>query len=64
MTFVTPSLNVLTQDQIRQIHNHSLEILTTTGIRVDSPKALKLFGKFSCRIEDNHQVFINSSLSQ
>ncbi len=61
MTAVTPSLNVLTQEQILQIHQYSLDILSTTGIRVDSPRALELFGKFSCDIKDN-QVFIGEEL--
>lgn len=62
MTAVTPSLNVLTQDQIQQVHQHSLDILSTTGIRVDSPRALELFENFSCNIKDNKQVFIGEEL--
>ena len=62
MTHITPSLNLLTPDQIHQIHQQSLDILSTTGIRVDSAKALKLFAKSSCRIENNSQVFIEKDL--
>lgn len=62
MTAVTPTLNVLTKDQIQQVHQHSLDILSTTGIRVDSPRALELFAKFSCDIKDNNQVFIGEEL--
>jgi len=62
MTVVTPSLTVLNPDQIHQVHQHSLNILSTTGIRVDSPWAVELFANFSCRIENNRQVFIEEAL--
>ncbi len=40
---IQPGMSVLTTDQIEQIHNYSLKILARTGIRVDSPRALRLF---------------------
>lgn len=64
MAAVTPSLNLLKPDQIQQIHQHSLEILSTTGIRVDSPGALDQFAAHSCRIENNQQVYIEKELVQ
>jgi trimethylamine--corrinoid protein Co-methyltransferase len=45
MSEVKPEIKVLTREQIETIHNYSLEILSTTGIRVDSLGARKLFSK-------------------
>ena len=45
MSEVKPEIKVLTREQIETIHNYSLEILSTTGIRVDSLQARKLFAK-------------------
>ncbi len=45
MSEVKPEIKVLTREQIETIHNYSLEILSTTGIRVDSLGARKLFTK-------------------
>jgi trimethylamine--corrinoid protein Co-methyltransferase len=45
MSEVKPVIKVLTREQIETIHNYSLEILSTTGIRVDSLGARKLFSK-------------------
>jgi len=64
MVAVTPSLNLLKPDQIQQIHQHSLKILSTTGIRVDSPRAVELFAGHSCRIEKSRQVCIERELVQ
>jgi trimethylamine--corrinoid protein Co-methyltransferase len=43
MSEVKPAIKVLTRKQIEKIHNYSLEILSTTGIRIDSLRARKLF---------------------
>ena len=64
MAIVTPSLRLLKNEQIQQIHQYSLDILSTTGIRVNSSKAVERFAKFSCRIENNNQVFIEEELVQ
>jgi trimethylamine--corrinoid protein Co-methyltransferase len=45
MSRITPSISVLTPEQIAQIHSYSLQVLSTTGVRVDSPKARELFSK-------------------
>lgn len=45
MSQVKPVLKVLTREQIDTIHHYSLEILSTTGIRIDSPRARKLFAE-------------------
>jgi len=45
MSEVKPAIQVLTRNQIEKIHDYSLEILSTTGIRVDAMRARKLFAK-------------------
>jgi len=40
---VVPRLSVLSQDQIESIHHHSLEVLSTVGLRVDSEEAMAAF---------------------
>lgn len=62
MTAVRPSLKLLNKDQINQIHQNSLDILSTTGIRADSSKAVELFSKFDCNIKNNNQVLIEEEL--
>ena len=42
---VKPVIKVLTQEQIDRIHGYSVEILATTGIRVDSRRVRKLFAE-------------------
>ena len=64
MSAVIPSFRLLEPDQIQQIHQFSLEILSTTGIRVDSPEAVALFAGHSCRIEKKRQVYIEKELVQ
>ena len=45
MSEVKPGIKVLTREQIDTVHNYSLEILSTTGIRIDSLRARKLFAE-------------------
>jgi len=40
---VQPRLTVLNPVQVEQVHDYSLKILSTTGIRVESESARKLF---------------------
>ena len=40
---VQPHLKTLDQKQIKKVHEYSLQILATTGVRVDSQRARKLF---------------------
>jgi trimethylamine--corrinoid protein Co-methyltransferase len=45
MNNVRPHLRLLTEEQIQDIHKYTLQILATTGVRVDSPSALAMLGK-------------------
>jgi trimethylamine--corrinoid protein Co-methyltransferase len=59
---VWPTLQVLHPEQIRDVHQYSLQILETTGIRVESPEALEIFRKSgSIRLEGNI-VYIHGDL--
>ncbi len=40
---VHPRITVLSQEQIDQVHEYSLRILSTTGVRVDSERARQVF---------------------
>jgi trimethylamine--corrinoid protein Co-methyltransferase len=42
---VRPNLTVLSEEQIQRVHAYSLKILSETGIRVDSPRALQVFSE-------------------
>jgi trimethylamine--corrinoid protein Co-methyltransferase len=42
---VQPNLSILKPEQIQQVHEYSLQILSTVGVRVDSKRARRLFAK-------------------
>jgi trimethylamine--corrinoid protein Co-methyltransferase len=44
-------LDVLTDEQMEQIHTATLHVLNKTGIRFDSKKALQLFEKHGCIVD-------------
>ena len=43
LNLVQPRLDVLNRGQMQQIHDYSLRILSTSGVRVDSERAQQLF---------------------
>jgi len=45
MNNVRPHLSMLTEEQIQDIHKYTLQLLATTGVRVDSPSALAMLEK-------------------
>ena len=45
LDLVRPRLDVLSEGQIERIHDYSLRILSTSGVRVDSERARQLFAK-------------------
>ncbi|MGC8874902.1 MAG: trimethylamine methyltransferase family protein [Chloroflexia bacterium] len=49
---VRPRLQLLTPEQIERVHQASLQLLATTGVRVDSPRARDLFARAVGRVED------------
>ncbi len=42
---IQPILTVLDQAQMEQIHDHSLQVLSSVGVRVDSERARRLFAR-------------------
>ena len=45
MNNVRPQLKMLTDEQIQDIHKYTMQVLATTGVRVDSPSALAMLEK-------------------
>ena len=46
------TFDALSAEQINQIHEYSLDILATTGVRVDSPRARAVFERVIGRVAD------------
>ena len=42
---VQPRITVLTSEQVEQVHNYSLQILSSVGVRVDSDQAREIFAR-------------------
>lgn len=56
-------LELLTEEQITALHKASLDVLETTGVRVEHPRALKLFENKGCKVDySNNRVRIPPSL--
>ncbi len=47
-----PPLNILSEDQIEDIHLTSMRILEELGIEVNSPRALEIFRKTGAQVDD------------
>jgi len=61
-SIVKPELTVLSEEQIQHIHAYSLQILSETGIRVDSKKALQIFNEAQGVKVDGDRVRIQPEL--
>jgi trimethylamine--corrinoid protein Co-methyltransferase len=57
-----PDYRVLTEDQIKEIHQATLELLETTGVKVLNDAAIRMLKDAGCRVEDNHNVKIPGAL--
>ena len=57
-----PHYRVLTEDQIKEIHQATLELLETTGVKVLNGAAIRMLKDAGCRVVDNHHVKIPGSL--
>lgn len=53
-TVARPKLTLLRQGQIEQIHNYSLQVLSFTGVRVDSEQARQLFAQVGAPVDGDH----------
>jgi len=59
---VRPRLQLLSLEQMEKIHQYSITILETTGIKVESKTALEIFKKSNAVKTKNDIVFIQSEL--
>jgi len=60
---IRPSLTVLNEENIEQVHHYSLRILSEVGVRVDSERARRLFARaLGTPIADDHRVRIPCEL--
>jgi len=57
-----PEISVLNQEQIAKIHDASLHLLTTVGVRVDSPRARDIFAQAIGHAIDGDRVRIPREL--
>lgn len=62
MSKVQPFMRVLSQDQIDQIHYHSVMLLSSTGIQVESQRARSLFARAGGEAETGKIVRIPREL--
>ncbi len=61
--WVRPSLRVLSQAQLEQIHNYSMRILSSVGVRIDSERARQLFVRAtSPSLIEAERVFLSHGL--
>jgi trimethylamine--corrinoid protein Co-methyltransferase len=50
------SLNVMTDDEVREIHLATLEVLKDTGVFVESEEALAIFDDGGCRVDASDKI--------
>ena len=63
MNNVRPHLRLLTDEQIHDIRQYTLKVLSTTGVRVDSPSALEMLkGRVGDSMVDGRTVRIPAEL--
>lgn len=60
--YLTPQFRKLSNDQLAQIHNASLEILDRTGVCLYEEEALSLLKKAGVKVEDGNRVRIPPGL--
>jgi trimethylamine---corrinoid protein Co-methyltransferase len=62
MSIGSPKISLLNEEQIAEVHRNSLKILSETGIKVHSERALKLFAKAGGKSFKDNIVFIPEEL--
>ena len=53
-----PNYRILTEDQIKEIHRATLEVLETVGVRVLDEEAVRLLKASGCRVKGEDRVQI------
>ena len=59
---IRPGLQVLSTEQMNEVHTYSISILENTGIKVESREALKIFAKSDAVIVRDEIVYIQGEL--
>lgn len=59
---IRPNIQLLSQEQMKEVHEYSIHILENTGIKVECKTALKIFRKSMGVKIENELVFLNSEL--
>ena len=44
-------LELLTEEELEAIHRATMDVLETTGVKVEHDRALKLLAKHGCRVD-------------
>lgn len=57
-----PQYRLLTEEQIKQIHLASLEILSTIGVKISHEDGVNLLERNGCTLGENQRVYIPNSL--
>ena len=57
---VSPRLQLLSPEQMKEVHRYSIRILEDTGIEVESVRALKIFEKSDGAKVRNGVVYLKS----
>src|SRR5512136_93383 len=56
-------MNVLSKDEIEQVHDSSIRILAEVGAKIDSPSVLTMMEKAGCRVDRKKQtVYLNEGI--
>jgi trimethylamine--corrinoid protein Co-methyltransferase len=56
-------LNILTEEQVEEVHRGALDVLEVTGVQVESERALKIYEKGGCIVDyEDHRVRIPPGL--
>jgi len=62
MSMINPQLSVMQTEQIHHVHDCSLNILSKTGVKVQSHRALDLFSRADGATVQDDKVYISSEL--
>ena len=58
-------LEILTEEQLEDVHRGTLDVLENTGLRIEHKRALKLFEQNGCKVDyDEQRVRIPSGLAE
>lgn len=59
---INPTLSILNRTQVDAVHRRSCDVLSTTGIRVDAPPALKVFTQSDAVQVQDERVFLSPEI--